>query len=389
MTGVQSTNEKKIALSLFTGAGGMDIGVIRAGFEVIAALELDPYCCETLRAAVTRENRSTHILETDVRTVNPEKLMNDLSLKAGDLALLFGGPPCQAFSQIGKQKGLADERGLLLFELARYASVFQPQTVFIEQVTGLLNAKGTHGQRGEAFEMLIGDLEQLGYTPKWQVINAADYGVPQLRKRVFIVATKAELGNTTPGRETPFRFPGPTHVPADQFLFGEMKPYVTVGDVIADLPEPAAKNDPPRADSHVDVTPAGDRKRIHGVPEGGYLAAQTHLPKEQIKNLTKKDTTKFLRTSRQALSKTLRCGEIFFHPLQDRYLTPREYMRIHSFPDDYQLRGPIRGRSGRVRNLDQYRQIANSVPPKVAYAIAQKIYEKLSCQKSLNFSVTD
>ncbi|MFO0108808.1 MAG: DNA cytosine methyltransferase, partial [bacterium] len=85
-------------------------------------------------------------------------------------------------------------------------------------------------------------------------------------------------------------------------------------------------------------------------------------------------------------SLTLRCGEIFFHPVEDRYLTPREYMRIHGYPDNYFLKGPVRGRSGKVRYLDQHRQIANSVPPPVAYAIATEITKFLTPKTVLNES---
>lgn len=368
MATIKSIPKKLLALSLFSGGGGMDLGITQAGFEVIAAIEKDPYCCETLRAAVQREKRLTQILETDVREVNPLDLMNELTLDTGELDLLFGGPPCQAFSQIGKQKGLEDERGLQLFQMTRFAAGFQPKIIFIEQVKGFITAKGPKGQKGEIMQMLLSELEQLGYVPKWQVINAADYGVPQLRKRVFIVAIKGT---------NKFNFPQPSHYRENQMSFFQMQPYMTVGDVIQGLGDPSPKSGILREDSHVNVTPPGDRYRIHGVPEGSYLAAQTHLPKEQIKGLTKKDTTKFLRTSRSQPAKTLRCGEIFFHPLEDRYLTPREYMRVHGFPDDYLLKGPIRGRSGRVRNLDQYRQIANSVPPPIAKVIAKKIYEVL------------
>jgi DNA (cytosine-5)-methyltransferase 1 len=102
-----------------------------------------------------------------------------------------------------------------------------------------------------------------------------------------------------------------------------------------------------------------------------------NAPSEVKGRLTKKDTTKFLRLGRKKQSNTLRCGEIFFHPTQDRYLTPREYMRLHGFPDDYILQGPIRGRSGSVKNLDQHRQIANSVPPPVARALAAALAERL------------
>lgn len=371
-------SQEPVALSLFSGAGGMDIGVLRAGFRILAGIEMDPHCCETLRAAVKREKRQTKILEMDIKEVEPDHLMQDLKLVAGDLDLLFGGPPCQSFSQIGKKQGLEDERGLLLFQMIRFAQAFQPKVVFIEQVTGLLSARSKNGKRGDIFQSLLTELEVLGYIPKWKVINAAAYGVPQLRERVFVVATRQFNG---------FNFPEPTHALLLQpTLFSDLRPYITVGQAITGLddPEVKGKNGYQRLDSHVDPTPAGDRFRIHGVPEGSYLAAQTQLPKEQVKGLTKKDTTKFLRASRNSPSKTLRGGEIFFHPIEDRYLTPREYMRIHGFPDDYLLKGPIRGRSGRVRNLDQYRQIANSVPPPIAMLLAKEIYQVLQCQKSSN-----
>lgn len=370
----------RIALSLFTGAGGMDIGVSQAGFRVVACVEMDPYCCETLRATAERERRDTKVVEEDIRSLDPAQLMEELGLKPGELDLLFGGPPCQAFSLIGKQQALRDERGLLLFQMARFARVFQPKAVLIEQVKGVLSAKDLHGRRGEVFQMLLADLEKLDYVPKWQVILAADFGVPQLRERVFIVATKKPNG---------FRFPTPTHGPAKHAhgLF-PLKPYKTIGEVLKGLGRPAKKTSIPREDSHVDVTPAGDQTRIHGVPEGSFLAAQTHLPKEQIQNLTKKDTTKFLRVSRTKPANTLRCGEIFFHPTQDRYLTPREYMRIHGYPDEYLLKGPIRGRSGQVKNLDQHRQVANSVPPPLAKILAEEIERVLACRESSSCSAT-
>ena len=168
-----------------------------------------------------------------------------------------------------------------------------------------------------------------------------------------------------------------------------LPPYRTVGDVINGLGEPVVKSDTSEIpdNSHYDVTPRRDRERIHGVPEGKNLSSQTYLPKEQIGGLTKKDTTKFLRLDRGKPSNTLRGGEIFYHPLEDRYLTPREYMRIHGYPDSYVLRGPIRGRTG-TKDLDQHRQVGNSVPPPLAKAIAEKVKEIILCQKSTNCSDT-
>jgi DNA (cytosine-5)-methyltransferase 1 len=368
------SSKKLSAVSLFTGAGGMDVGLIQAGFNIRASVEIDPHCCDTLREAVIKEKRTTKIIEEDIRKIEPKDLLKNLQLKAGELDLLCGGPPCQSFSQIGKQKALDDERGLLLFEIVRFAKVLKPKAIFIEQVKGLLSAKDNDGKQGGVFQKLLSSLEELDYVPKWQIINSADYGVAQLRKRVFIIATKKPNG---------FLFPTPTHSPMEDklSLFGS-QPHVTVGEVLAGLKKPSLKNGVLREDSHVDVTPEGDRKRIRGVPEGSFLAAQKHLPKKQRGNLSKKDTTKYLRLNRKKPSNTLRCGEIFFHPMQDRYLTPKEYLRIHGYPDAYVLKGPIRSRSGRVRFLDQHRQVANSVPPPVSKAIGEQI-KKVIIAKNL------
>lgn len=370
---------KLTAFSIFSGAGGMDIGVMQAGFEILACIELDHNCCDTLRENIKRENRETKVYEGDIRTFSPKSIMNDLSIKEGHIDLLFGGPPCQAFSQIGKQLSLQDDRGMLLYQVLRYAEALKPHAIMMEQVKGLLTAKDLNGNPGGVFNLFIEKLEALGYVPKWKVMLAAEYGVPQLRERVILVATRKPNG---------FVFPSPTHASPERCsgLFA-LLPYVTVGDVINDLEEPLQKTDTSTIpdNSHYDVTPKRDRERIHGVPEGKNLSSQLQLPIEQRGRLTKKDTTKFLRLNRSKPSNTLRGGEIFYHPIADRYLTPREYMRIHGFPDDYVLRGPIRGRTGTVKDLDQHRQVGNAVPPPLAKSVALQIKEIMACHKSLNF----
>jgi DNA (cytosine-5)-methyltransferase 1 len=368
MLGGYELNIRK-AISLFSGAGGMDIGIRNAGFEVLAEVEVDKYCCQTLRAAVEREGVTTRVLEDDIRNVKPAVLADELSLQPKELDLLFGGPPCQPFSLAGKQNGLDDVRGPLLFEVVRFAEYFMPKAILLEQVKGLLSAKGKDGKRGGVFKHFLSELERIGYIPKWQVCCAADYGVPQLRERVFVVATRDKNG---------FDFPPPTHAPYNENVsFFDLPQYITVGEALQGLPVPTPKikgtTFQSSENSHVDVTPARDRERISVVPEGSYLSAQTHVNKDIRGNLSPKDTTKFLRLDSHKPSNTLRCGEIFFHPTADRYLTPREYMRIHGYDDEYRLCGPIRSRSGSVKDLDQHRQVANSVPPPLAYAMGSQI----------------
>jgi len=347
----------------------MDIGVRDADFNILAEIEFDQHCCATLSANAKAQGYDTKVIHADIRTISPKQLLNDLSLQKGELDLLFAGPPCQSFSLAGKQRSLDDERGLLLFEIIRFAKEWQPKVIFLEQVKGLLSSKGKNNRRGEVFEKFLEELESIDYTPKWRVITAADYGVPQLRERLFVIAIKGHNG---------FYFPERTHAPIEECngLFS-YKPYIGIGDVINGLGDPdpkiRGKTFYERADSHVDVTPPRDRERIAQVPEGSYLAAQTHLGEELRRGLSPKDTTKYLRLHRKHPSNTLRCGEIFYHPTESRYLTPREYMRIHGYPDSYVLKGPIRSRTGSVPNLDQHRQVANSVPPPLAKAMALQI----------------
>ncbi len=347
----------------------MDIGVKHAGFDIKGCIEIDPFACDTLRSNIEKNGEYTKIIEANIQHLSPETVSSHLGIKKRQLSLLFGGPPCQSFSLAGKQLGLDDERGLLLFEIIRFAKFFEPDVILLEQVKGLLSAKDEKGKKGGVFERFLSQMEDAGYRSKWKVILAADFGVPQLRERLFVIATRDQ---------NDVIFPEPTHLPLKECngLFSAI-PYATVGDAIDGLGQPDKKVKGQtiynRKDSHVDVTPERDRERIAQVPEGSYLAAQAHLGEDLRCSLSSKDTTKYLRMHRLKPANTLRCGEIFYHPIENRYLTPREYMRIHGYPDHYMLKGPIRSRTGTVRNLDQHRQVANSVPPPLAKILSHTI----------------
>lgn len=351
-------HKKPTAISLFSGGGGLDIGFHQAGYRTLACIEIDEQACLTLKANRERYFPNAEIINSDVSEVDVNDLMARNGLQVGELDVLYGGPPCQSFSQIGKKDNLNDIRGRLLFAMVDYARILEPKTILIENVKALQSAPDLKGVRGGALRQLREALEGLGYAVACRIINSAEFGVAQLRQRIFIIATKGE----------PFSFPHADHEPSN---------FRTVGEAISGLPKPSAKGKAPRFANHIDVTPDGDKHRISFVSEGMFLAKMEDAPSEVKGRLTRKDTTKFLRLGRKKQSNTLRCGEIFFHPTQDRYLTPREYMRLHGFPDDYVLEGPIRGRSGSVKNLDQHRQIANSVPPPVARALAIELTKHL------------
>lgn len=348
---MKPSDDRNLALSLFSGAGGLDIGVDRAGFKTICSIDSDIHCAATLR----HNSRRKAIWQVDVRAVSPKQLLGIFGIRVSDLALLYGGPPCQPFSQIGKQRGLKDDRGGLIFEIVRFARDLRPTAILVEQVPTFLKARLASGEL--LLERLGRDFSDLDYDLHVDVLNSIFYGVAQVRRRAILACVP---------KGQRFQFPQRSVT------------CPTVGEALRGLPDPVAKDEESRVANHVDITPARDRERISYVPEGEWLSKVPDLPPSILKKLTRKDTTKFRRLDRNLPSLTLRCGEILFHPLQDRYITPREAARIQGFPDKHVLLGPIRGRSGRVRDMDQHRQIANAVPPPLASALAKSLGRVLS-----------
>ena len=343
---------KPKAMSLFAGAGGMDIGVGKSGFDNICSIEMDPHCVSTLRRNSTR----TSIRQVDVRAVDPQRTADVLALSRGDLALLHGGPPCQSFSQIGLKRGLHDPRGKLAFEMVRFADALRPAAVMLEQVPAFLATQAADGMT--VLDVMKEAFHAIGYETHTSVLNALDFDVPQRRKRAVIVA-----------------------VPIGQsFAFPEPKPTIvtpTAGDALDGLPEAVLPDKKPLMPNHVDVTPDRDRYRISFVTEGLWLSKAKDAPSDVVQRLTPKDSTKFRRLDRSKPSLTLRCGEALYHPTENRYITPREAARLQGFPDDHILEGPIRRRTGVVKDLDQHRQVANAVPPPLSRAVAGSIRSEL------------
>lgn len=339
------------AVSLFSGAGGMDIGVDHAGFKTICSIEFDQHCVSTLRHNARRKT----VWQVDVRALDPSRLLEIFGVENGGLDLLHGGPPCQPFSQIGKRKGIGDPRGILVFEMARFTEALRPTAILIEQVPYFLRATMPTGE--PVVHVLHETFHSLGYDVHIDILEAIDHNLAQHRKRAFIACVP---------RGQAFSFPlASGHRPA------------TVGSALRGLPEPAPKGEESSVPNHIDVTPERDRERIGYVPEGLWLAKAPNVPPDVMQRLTRKDTTKFRRLDRKLPSPTVRCGEPFYHPVENRYITPREAARLQGFPDKHVFLGPIRGRTGQVRNLDQHRQVANAVPPPLAKAVAARIKSSL------------
>lgn len=235
------TTKKPKVISLFSGAGGLDIGFENAGFSIAVAVEIDPSCCDTLRT-----NRpDLPVINKNITEVTSDEILKAANLKPLEAALVIGGPPCQSFSIAGLRKGLDDERGKLLFEFVRIVRETLPFGFVLENVKGL-----TNWDSGKALKMLIEELskpveyngKRYAYTitqPK--VLNAVDYGVPQFRERLILVGNRNGLD---------FTYPTPI----------EESERKTVRDAIGNLPEP----EPPSETAQIVAKSIKGRREKHG-----------------------------------------------------------------------------------------------------------------------------
>ncbi|WP_421084004.1 DNA (cytosine-5-)-methyltransferase [Rothia nasimurium] len=214
------SHSKNKAVSLFSGAGGMDLGFSKF-FHIEIAVEIDKHASNTL----ARNFKNVTVINGDISEIN--FAVDD---KLNNVDLVFGGPPCQPFSYAGKQKGISDPRGSLVTEFLRAVSELKPRAFVLENVPGLLtNAKGG------ALKFIIDESQKIGYTCEYFILNATDYGVPQSRKRLFIIGQPNENFSAIGA-------PNPTH--SRPGLQGDLllHPTVTVGDAFKDLPPAKPRN---------------------------------------------------------------------------------------------------------------------------------------------------
>lgn len=185
-------------VSLFAGAGGLDLGLERAGWRSLFATDIDPASIRTLEAnrnrGVGRGRKAfadTIIRQSDVRALKGAIVLKDLGLSRGDVDLLSGGPPCQSWSSAGRQQGFDDPRGRLVDEYLRLAREIDARWLIFENVRGLLTARGSDGAPGSALAYVRNRLLQLGWQTRVELLNAADFGVPQRRVRLILIGYRA------------------------------------------------------------------------------------------------------------------------------------------------------------------------------------------------------
>ena len=327
-------------IELFAGAGGLALGIERAGFNTIALNEFDHDACATLR----KNRPNWNVIEGDVAEISPLDLKKYFSLKKGELDLLSGGAPCQAFSYAGKRLGLEDARGTLFYHYAVFLEKLQPKMFLFENVRGLLTHDG-----GKTYRLMTTIFEQAGYTIQKKVLNAWDYGVPQKRERLITIGIRKDLA-----AKTQFEFPAPH----------DYKPVLR--DILLDCPksEGASYSDY-KASIFELVPPGGYWRDIDPAIAKEYMKSCWEMEGGRtgiLRRLSLDEPSLTVLTS-PSQKQTDRC-----HPLEARPFTIRENARCQTFPDDWEFVGSIGS---------QYKQVGNAVPVNLAYKIGLKIKEAL------------
>lgn len=320
-------------IELFAGAGGLALGLEQAGFDGLSYVEMNGDACETLR----RNRPSWNVIEGDVHDI-------DLRRYDGQVDLVSGGFPCQAFSMSGKRLGFGDIRGTLFAEIIRCANETHPKMLLMENVKGLLSHDG-----GRTFETIRHEVEKAGYSLQWKILNASYHGVGQARERIVMIGIRDDLSE-----KISFEYPEPD---------GRQ---TTLRDALDGVPDSPGASYSERKAKVLDLVPPG----------GCWVDLPQDIAREYMKSSYdspggKRGMARRLSWDRPCLTlttspspkQTERC-----HPDETRPLTVREYARVQSFPDDWEFAGGIGS---------QYRQIGNAVPVEMARRVGVQIIKAL------------
>jgi DNA (cytosine-5)-methyltransferase 1 len=339
-------------ISLFSGAGGLDLGLEQAGWSTRYASDIDPCAVETLLLNQQLSGcylKEAVVEQADVRFLNGADILAKAGARRGDVPLLAGGPPCQSWSSAGHQLGMSDPRGQLLFDFVRLAGQLDVRWIMFENVRGLLTARGPDGVPGSALALLRKTLLSAGFQTHVELLNAADYGVPQRRVRLVIFGYRTG---------DPLAFPRPTHsrtLTADS----ELQPWVPLSSAINGV-GPLAPSDvikptgmlaaqlvklPPGSGVKSPGKAEATRPGGHWGYKQGAFVADTHLAARTVTANAQQD---WVKDSVHGV----------------RRLCPRECAAIQTFPAEWQFVG---------KRTDQYRLIGNAVPPLLAKALGKSL----------------
>jgi len=321
------TEEKINVVSLFSGCGGIDLGFAQAGFLILWANDIDQKACETYE-----RNLGKHVVCGDIQEIDYSTIP--------DADLILGGFPCQDFSMIWKRGGITTERGNLYRNFVNLVSLKEPLMFIAENVKGLMTAN-----QGKAIKQIIEDFSatgRYGYVTKPHLVNFADYGTPQLRKRVLIIGIRKDINCT-------FDLPSPTH---------QIKNYVSSSQALDGVEKVKHNNE------HQNIK-CSTVEKLKLIPAGGNF---TDIPKDSPHYVKGMISHVYRRLDPDKPSTTIIAagggGTWGYHYSEPRPLTNRERARLFGYPDDFIFEGTI---------TEVRRQIGNSVPPVGILPFAQAI----------------
>lgn len=337
----KTCNNTYTVLELFAGAGGMALGLEKAGLKSVLLNEIDSHACKTLR----KNRPEWNVVEGDVSQV-------DFTAYRDTIDVLAGGFPCQAFSYAGKKLGFEDTRGTLFFEFARAVKEINPKVLLAENVRGLLNHDD--GRTLETIKNIVTDLGYTLFEPR--VLKAIFYKVPQKRERLIIVAVRNDLAN---GIDYEW--------PSSYNKILTLKDALKKGELYdSDVPESEGQKYPKRKAEILSIVPPGGYWR--DLPEDiqkEYMLKSFYLGggKTGMARRLSWDEPSLTLTCAPAQKQTERC-----HPEETRPLTVREYARIQTFPDDWVFEGSMSAK---------YKQIGNAVPVNLSFAVGKSVVHLL------------
>ncbi len=398
---------KPTLIDLFAAPGGLSLGFEMAGFKPLAAVDIDSKGMKTYSYNLP----DSEVIIADIRKLESRELMKCAGISRGDVDVIAGGPPCQGFSITGRVKiaslvregkwnlknhhprFIDDPRNVLYREFVRIVKDLQPAVFVMENVPGMMSYRD-----GKIVEEIIEDFRKIGYRTEARILNAVQFGVPQVRKRIFFIGTRT--------RGVPIRWPQPTHrepastriSPDDFDVTDELKPPVTVWEAIGDLPDPVpgrprladvkleynkepfseyqrwVREDSDGVHNHISRKHGERDIRVFSIMKGGQWWRD--LPAEIKKLYGYRDDIfhdKMKRLRRDRPSWTVvahlhKDGYMYIHPTQPRTITVREAARLQSFPDRFIFQGS---------RTDQFKQVGNAVPPLLARAVAMTVKEMI------------
>ncbi|MGI6256638.1 MAG: DNA cytosine methyltransferase [Anaerovoracaceae bacterium] len=341
-------------LSIFSGGGGIDCGFKNAGFRICFSTDFWKPACQTLK----KNKVGDLVVCDDIRQIDYDAQLAKIGLEKSDIDVLVGGPPCPAYSKsrfyrTEKKRALEDENSFTLYEYFRALDEIRPKVFFFENVFGFV-----YKPHKAAFELLKERTEEYGYDITYKVVNTANYGVPQKRERFICVGVRRDYGNK-------FIFPEETHFDPDSAKKTETDgklPWVTCKQAIGDLDYPLPEDKDMQAGSkHKDLlklVPPGDNY-LFFTEERGYPNPIFKWRSRYWSFLLKLSPDKPSWTIQASFSNNM--GP--FH-WRNRFLRISEIKRIQTFDDNYEFCGDFR---------DQWRQVGNAVPVKMAQIVAEAI----------------